>query len=210
MKVLCSPSWSSFKYFDIAFFLASCFDDVLRLNSVVAYISRDVWTAVAGTAAAGGSHRHRVAEFVSSSPFNSAILANMTYEFSAVAAADSFTPAQIAFAASSGFSELYTHSADGNHTHDTEFQEVQKDTVKPEDLDITVNGVSVDTGLFPDDASDKYVTADIVRIDITDAVKGKAGGYRAWHEMVISCGTDRGDISVVFQIDADISKVRTT
>ena len=134
----------------------------------------------------------------------------MTYEFSAVAAADSFTPAQIAFAASSGFSELYTHSADGNHTHDTEFQEVQKDTVKPEDLDITVNGVSVDTGLFPDDASDKYVTADIVRIDITDAVKGKAGGYRAWHEMVISCGTDRGDISVVFQIDADISKVRTT
>ncbi|MDQ7034339.1 MAG: hypothetical protein Q9P01_05740 [Anaerolineae bacterium] len=36
------------------------FDNVLRLIAVKAFIIRDVWTAVAGTAEAGGDHRHKM------------------------------------------------------------------------------------------------------------------------------------------------------
>lgn len=186
------------------------FDDVLRLNSVVAYISRDVWKAVSGVATGGGNHKHKIAEYQSfSSPFNSALYANGTFHFAQNG--NPLDPATATFRIpTSALVDMYTFEASGDHTHAIAFDSVQKDTVKPENLAVTVNGVSVDTGLFPDDASDKYVDADIVKLDITDAVLGKAGGYRAWHEMVISCGTNRGDISVVFQIDADISKVRTT
>lgn len=186
------------------------FDNVLRLNSVVAYIYRDVWTAVAGTATGGGNHKHKVAEYKSfTAPFNSALYANGTFDFAQNGDPLDSATAQFRIP-TSALVDMYTFGASGDHTHDTEFDAVQKDTVKPEDLDVTVNGTSIDTGLFPDDASDKYVDADIVKLDITDAVLGKAGGYRGWHTMNITCGAERGDIAVVFQIDADISKVRTT
>lgn len=181
------------------------FDNVLRLNSVVAFIIRDVWTAVAGTAAAGGDHRHLVADLVGASAFNSSELGNMEFQFASdIGGGGTFnTKIAASFAA-----DWFTSGASGDHTHDTEFNEVQKDNVKPEGLDVDVNGVTVDTGLFPDDMDPKYITADIVRLDITDEVLNKAGGFRGWHTMDISCGTNRGDISVVFFIDVDISKVK--
>lgn len=185
------------------------FDNVLRLNSVQAYIIRDNWTAVAGVAQDGGEHRHLVASLVSAAPFNGAALGNMKMRFAAtgtISSPGTFTT-DIGMSAAT---DWYTDGTSGNHTHDTEFDSVQKDTLKPSDLDVTVNGVAIDTGLFPSTADPKYVDADIVMLDITDAVKGKAGGFRSWHTMNISCGADRGDISVVFLIDVDISKVRTS
>ena len=187
------------------------FDNVLRLNSVTAYIIRDNWTAVAGVAQDGGDHRHLMMELVGvvgTPPPN----ADWTYYQTKDGSSDTSNDKtiQIPVVVPANATDLWTFEGSGDHTHDTEFSAVQQDNLKPSDLDITVNGVSVATGLFPDDGGDEYVDTDIVEIDITDEVLNKAGGFRAWHTMVIDCGADRGDISVVFLIDVDISKVRTS
>src|SRR5690606_18210706 len=187
------------------------FNNVLRLNSVTAYIIRDNWTAVAGVAQDGGDHRHLMMELVGvvGTPPPNADWAYYQTKDGSSDGSNSKT-IEIPVVVPTNATDLWTFEGSGDHTHDTEFSEVQQDNLKPSDLDITVNGVSVATGLFPDDGGDEYVDTDIVEIDITDEVLNKAGGFRAWHTMVIDCGADRGDISVVFLIDVDISKVRTT
>lgn len=178
------------------------FDNTVKLNSVKMYVIRSVWTAVAGTAAAGGNHNHRIATYVGST---SGVTLQSIYN---MRNADGGSVAAVVLYNTS-FPELWTESSSGTHGHDTEFSEVQQDTDKPSDLDITVNSQSVVTGLFPDDGGDEYINADIAVVDITDAVKSVAD-VRTWHNVNISCGTDRGDIAVVFLIDVDISKVRTS
>lgn len=184
------------------------FDNVLRLNSVTAYIIRDNWTAVAGVAQDGGDHLHLMFEWIGS-PGTGPIPSDWQYHY-ATDVTGAVNRTVYIPNVGGGAIDLYTKGGSGDHTHDTEFSEVQKDNLKPSDLDVTVNGVSVATGLFPDDGGDEYVDADIVKIDITDEVKNKSGGFRTWHTMGIDCGADRGDISVVFLIDVDISKVRTS
>jgi hypothetical protein len=174
------------------------FENVLRLNSAKAYIIRDYWTAVAGTAQAGGDHRHRVAQLVGAVPFNGAALLNATYTF-VNAGAVPFN----SIIATSTAQDYWTEGASGTHTHDTEFSEVQKDNVLPEQLTITVNGEVVEADAFPDGN-----TATEWEIDITDAILGKVGGFRGWHDMTIACGEGRGDLSVVIFFDVDIRKVR--
>lgn len=174
-------------------------DDVLKLIAVTALIERFEWTAVAGTAAAGGDHRHLVADFQSSRPFVDTDVALMTFRFSA---GDSFVARDIEFAADFG-ADWYTNGASGTHTHDTEFTEVQQDSVKPEDCTLTVNGEVISSTIFPAQTGDDYV-----ELDITDAVLNKVGGFRGFHDIQIVCGTQRGDLSVTIYFDVEISTVR--
>lgn len=180
------------------------FDNTVKLNSVKMYVIRDYWTAVAGTASAGGDHRHLMFETKGTwiSPIGS-------YGGRVMDAVEGDISSHTVIMPNASDNDMYTAGSSGDHTHDTEFSEVQQDNVKPEGLAIAVNGESVVSGLFPDDGGDEYINADVAVIDITDAVRS-VPDVRTWHDVDISCSTNRGDISVVFLIDVDISKVRTS
>lgn len=174
------------------------FDNVLRLNSAKAFIIRDYWTAVAGTALANGAHRHRVAQLVGAVPFNGAALLNATYTFR-----NSGAVAFNSIIATSTAQDYWTEGASDPHTHDTEFSEVQRDSQLPEQLYVEVNGVPVELDAFPDGNTDW-----MWEIDITDPVLGLVGGFRGLHNMTIACGEGRGDLHIIILLDLDIRKVR--
>lgn len=183
------------------------FDNVLRLNSVQVYIIRDVWTAVAAAAAGGGGLRIKVGDnngLTGAPPPTSYWVEFFTKDSEGGANNVNFW---LPISSGNKGADMWSFAQQTEHTHSLVFDAVQQDSVKPEDVDVFVNGVQVANDLFPDDASSLYVDADIAVIDITGQVKQETE-YRKWHEMTISCGTNRGDIAVVFVIDADISKVR--
>lgn len=167
-------------------------DDVLKLIAVTALIERSEWTAVAGTAAAGGDHSH----VMFGNGFGAVIpAANTLY--------NSAGGQTVGFYANGSPATLTTFGASGTHTHDTEFAAVQQDSVKPEDCTLTVNGEVISSAIFPAQTGDDYV-----ELDITDAVLEKVGGFRGFHDIQIACGTERGDLSVTIYFDVEISTVR--
>jgi hypothetical protein len=176
------------------------FENVLRLNSVKAYIIRDYWTAVAGVASAGGNHRHRMFEYITSTVD---VPTNAIYSAVVDNAGSGTTAVNLSKVGATG--DIWTADASGTHSHDTEFSEVRRDNVLPESLDVEVNGEAVAADIFPDGN-----TATEWEIDITEAVQNKAGGFRGWHEMEIVCNTGHGDLAVVIWVDVDIRKVRVS
>lgn len=179
------------------------FDNVLRLVSVKAFLERRVWTAVAGTAAAGGNHRHKVADFqagtVVAPPAN---FVDYHVQYMNV----SQTLFSVHFYVTNGTSTLsdwYTSGESGDHTHDTEFSEVQKDSLLPEDCSLVINGELVSSTLFPSSGG-----SDREEIDITEEVLNKFDGFRGFHDVAIDCGTNRGDIGVTIFIEVEIGTVR--
>ena len=183
------------------------FDSVLRLNSVKAFIIRDYWTAVAGVAQAGGDHRHKMFDHSQDvTPDPSPVPTNYWQEYFAKDDSVGTTNINFWLAVSSTPKNVdaWTFDSSGAHTHGIEFDAVQRDTVLPEDLDLTVNGELVETGIFASGSATEY------EVDITDAVRNKVGGFRGWHDMEIACNTGHGDISVVILVDVDIQKVRTS
>ncbi|MDQ7034327.1 MAG: hypothetical protein Q9P01_05680 [Anaerolineae bacterium] len=193
------------------------FDNVLRLIAVKAFIIRDVWTAVAGVAEAGGDHKHLVAKLITTTFFyppvtvnpsthvGTATLTQAKYRYATDDDPQSGATFDMNVLVGSGAQgDWYTNGASGTHTHTTKFDKVKKDNVKPEDCTLKVNGVVVSSNLFPNSGG-----SDIEEIDITNEVLNKTGGFRAWHDVNIACGTNRGDISVVFFIDVEVATVRT-
>lgn len=179
------------------------FENALRLIQVKALILRSYWTAVAGTAAAGGDHRHKVANFQAGTvvvPPANFVDYHVQYMNS------SNTLFSVHFYVTNGTSTLsdwYTSGASGTHTHATVFDAVQQDNVLPEDCSLVVNGVLVSSTLFPTSGG-----SNIEEIDITAEVLGNVSGFRGWHDVSIDCGTNRGDIAVVFFIEVEIATVR--
>lgn len=177
----------------------------VRLNSAKAYIFRSSWTAVAGVAAAGGNHRHKIASLQSAAPFNGAALSNVTMQFSSTNSVGS--PAYFTTAiAMSVAADMYTEGDSSTHTHDTEFNAVQVDDGANllEDVTLKIDGDTISTGIFPMGNTDDYA-----EIDITDALQG-ASSLRGVHTIEVECGTGRGDIYCVLFIDVDVSRVRVS
>lgn len=189
-------------------------DDVLKLIAVTALIERSEWTAVAGTAAAGGNHKHKVATHITTSTTNipcavdagthvgNAILPQAQYRYSTSNTIPGTTFNMNIAIGSGSQADWYTEGTSDTHTHDVAFAEVQQDTVKPEDCTLTVNGDVISNTLFPTQGSD-----DQVEIDITDAVLNKVGGFRGFHDIEVSCATERGDLSVTIYFDVEVSTV---
>jgi hypothetical protein len=177
-------------------------DDVLKLIAVTAIIERSEWTAVAGTASAGGNHRHRVADVISTTviPTPGGVL---DYYVQYVNASDVLFDVHFLATTTSGQDEWFTSGESGDHTHDTEFSEVQQDSVKPEDCTLTVNGEVISSTIFPSQAGDDYI-----ELDITEAVLNKVGGFRGFHDIEVECATQRGDLSVTIYFDVEIGTVR--
>jgi hypothetical protein len=179
------------------------FDDVLRLVAVKAYIERRVWTAVAGTAEAGGNHRHRVADVISTTviPTPGGVL---DYYVEYVNASDVLFPVHFLATTTSGQDEWFTSGESGDHTHENEFTEVQKDVIKPQDCSLVINGELVATGLFPGSGGD-----DFVEVDITEEVLNNPSGFRGRHDFAIDCAaTYRGDLIISIYIDCEVGTVR--
>lgn len=190
-------------------------DDVLKLVAVTALIERSEWTAVAGTAAADGDHKHLVATHVTTDTENipcavdagthtgNAILPVADYRYANNDDPGSSSTFTMGVAVGSGSQgDWYTEGPSDTHTHDTEFSEVQQDTKKPEDCMLTVNGTVISSTLFPNQSGDDYV-----EVDITDAVLNKAGGFRGFHDIEIACATQRGDLSVTIYFDVQVGTV---
>jgi len=179
------------------------FENVIRLVSVKAFITRRVWTAVAGTAQGGGNHRHKVTDFISGTIIATPATV-VDYELEYVDVDDTpFTIHALIKAADYTLTDWYTAGESGTHTHATQFSEVQQDTLLPEDCSLVVNGELVSSTLFPTSGGSNRE-----EIDITEEVLNKVGGWRGWHDVAIDCGTNRGDISVTFFIELEIGTVR--
>lgn len=174
------------------------FNNALRLNSVKMYLIRDVWTAVAGTAIGGGDHRHVMFD---------GLISSVDRAINRIAACRDSLGVGITvgfyYNSSSTETVLYTQGSSGTHTHDTEFNKVKKDTLVPVGVSVVVNSMMASSGLFPTSGG-----SNIEEIDITNEVLGKSGGFRGWHSVTINTSSNRGDISAVFLVDVDISKVR--
>jgi hypothetical protein len=191
------------------------FDDVLRLVAVKAFIYRSVWTAVASSALDGGSevnldipdHRHLVIGGINS------VSAPTLWMGGTMEATEGGADAKAVIVGRVNETvptELWTFSAGGggsfqlpDHSHATEFSEVQQDSVLPEDCSLVVNGELVSSALFPESTGNDYE-----EIDITEEVLNKVGGWRGWHDINIDCGTNRGDLTVTLYIDVEVGTVR--
>lgn len=178
------------------------FENVIRLVSVKAFITRRVWTAVAG--AAGGDHKHLVAEHIATDFYlGSPTFVQAEYEYAINADPDDTNTFSMNILVGDGAQDTwYTKGASSSHTHP--FDAVQQDSVIPEDCSLVVNGTLVSSALFPTSGGSNRE-----EIDITEEVLAKSGGWRAWHDVAIDCGTNRGDISVTFFIEVEIATVRT-
>ena len=180
------------------------FDNVLRHKATRMFIVRDNWTAVAGVAQDGGDHRHLMMELVGvvgTPPPNADWTYYQTKDGNEDSSNDKTIYIPVAFSANA--TDLWTFEGSGDHTHDTEFNEVKTDNQLPETLSVVVNGTLAASGLFPGGNTD-----DIAEIDITDEVNGKVGGFRGFHEVTINCSAGRGELFVVVLMEVDIGKVR--
>jgi hypothetical protein len=164
----------------------------VRLNQATAYIFRSSWTGVQG--AADGTHRHRVAI---STGTNVPLSGMSGRVMTAATFADS--PHSIVVPNASD-DDIYVEEYAGEHVHP--FGSVSQDDELPKNVTLTIDGVEVATGLFPDGNGEDYVA-----VDITEQLK--AGTLRGFHEIGVTCNDGRGDIYTVIFIDIDVSRVRS-
>jgi len=77
-----------------------------------------------------------------------------------------------------------------NHTHTMDYG-IYRDSERPEDIEITVNGVSVTPAPIGVIGTDLDTT-----IDITAEIVEKVGGFQAVHDIVISCASGQGEVVI--------------
>lgn len=103
---------------------------------------------------------------------------------------------------------FFSNQLDGSHSHDVTIPAhthdvtipshvhamnygIYTDTVRPVDISITVNGVSVTPSPIGVSGTDLDTT-----IDITQEIVNKVGGFQAVHDIVISCASSQGEVVV--------------
>lgn len=178
------------------------FNNVVRVNSVKMVIVRSVFTATGGVAAAGGDHRHLVFTQVSTKSLQD-FVNTASYRAANNSSGGELIGTGVLPSANVN-DQIWTQGASGTHTHDLEFDQVVKDTLLPRDLSVQINGFNVASGIFPDD------TDSFIELDVTAAVLQRPGGIRGLHDVTVSCGSQRGDLAIVFYLDVDVSRVRTS
>ncbi len=166
-----------------------------RIDQVIMRIRTQPFTSTAVGGAAGGDHRHLVASFNGGvSGTGPALWADYRWSSDAGGSAKFFR-------LGSSSEDIWTYGASGDHTHPQQYG-IYRDTQRPADMTVTVNGVNVTpTSPFG------VIGADLdVFIDITNAVKNKAGGFRSVHDVIISCAAGRGEVLVTFDVQEIVSQ----
>ena len=132
-------------------------------------------------------HRHRVLKwnFTSGTAYGSVASAWNDFSYATNSGGSSNSGFFGTFAAR----DIWTFDAGGVHDHTVPAPDIiygpVADTEKPVNVDVTVNGDSVATGLFM--GSD-----DVVRFDVTEAILNKAGGFQGDHDIDITCDSGQG------------------
>lgn len=105
-----------------------------------------------------------------------------------------------------------SHQPNGSHSHDVTIPDhthafvvpthvhamdygIYTDIVRPVDITITVNGVSV----TPSPIGVSGTDLDTI-IDITDEIVNKVGGFQAVHDIVISCASSQGEVVISMDV----------
>lgn len=166
-------------------------DACLKLDRVLVRVRTQPFTSTAKSAA----HRHLVAQYLGPTTFTGAPAAWAPYTFGADL---SGTPVVQSFPASAG--DIYTYGAGGIQQYG-----IYKDTVTPAALTITVNGTDVtDAAAAAATTSTNLDTT----IDITDAVRNRAGGFQGVHDILISCASGQGELVISFDVHEEILPFR--
>lgn len=170
-------------------------DAVSAIDRVLMRVRTRPFTSTMRGAAAGGDHRHLLATYAGSTSTTPPFLYS-EYTFAAASGGGSKT-----FRVGSSSDDIWTQGASGTHVHDPEYG-IYKDTQRPVNLTITVNGQVVISGIGTNGA-DLDVT-----IPITEQVRDKSGGFRAVHDVGISCASGQGEVVVSFDVVEQITPFR--
>lgn len=96
---------------------------------------------------------------------------------------------------------FFSMQPSGTHTHDLQYG-IQRDSSYPGLLTVTVNGDTVATTIG------NTLSALEAELDITDAIRDRVGGFRAAHDISITCGAGQGVVIVECLIEDQIAQVR--
>jgi hypothetical protein len=171
---------------------------VLRVRQVKLRIISTPFRTTSQGGAAGGDHRHRVAQFTGAVPFNGAVLLNATYNFKSVSNINLAATMAMNLA-----SDWYTEGASGTHTHDPIYG-IEDDTIFPEDITVEVDGVDVTYKLANRGTTSTGIDEEI---DITDEIANSPLGLQALHEILIGCLDGQGLVKAVVSIYEDIQNL---
>lgn len=144
------------------------------------------------TAAGGGDHNHRMFVLTSISGFPGV---SPRPFWGRDASGGAFHGVRLETALNA---DIWTEGASGDHTHTIPAANliygIYKDTLRPAGMTITVNGLSVETGVGVT-GSDLDVT-----YDITAQVLARSGGFRGVHNVVITPASGQGEVLVTFDV----------
>lgn len=178
-------------------------DETYAIDRVLLNIRTRPFVATSKGAAAGGDHRHTVAQYADgpfSAPTNFRV-------YGAVGKPPNYVPMYLLMGESAlstdPTEDFVTWEASGDHVHPMEYGIFQDDQF-PSNVSVTVNGVTVASGLDPD--GDGIETT----IDITDAVNGRSGGIQGDHPVIVSCGGGQGEVLLKWSVNEQILTNRKT
>jgi hypothetical protein len=171
---------------------------VLRVRQVKLRVISTPFRTTSQGGAAGGDHRHRVAQFTGAVPFNGAVLLNATYNFKSVSNINLAATMAMNLA-----SDWYTEGASGTHTHDPIYG-IEDDTTYPEDITVDVDGVNVTDRLANRGTTSTGIDEEI---DITDVIADSPYGLQALHQIVIGCVGGQGLVKAVISVYEDIQNL---
>lgn len=175
-------------------------DACFSIDRVLMRVRTQPFVSTTTAAAAGGNHRHLMfydfgasgvsgGNFRQYGAFDSGLTA-ITVRFENQVGGPPYNSAH-----------LYTYDASGDHTHAVTYG-IYKDGSRPASMTITVNGVTVASGVGSSGA-DFDAT-----YDVTDAIRNKAGGFRTVHDVVVSCASGQGEVLVGFDVYETITPFR--
>lgn len=177
-------------------------DATFSVDRVLMRVRTQPFTSTSTGAASGGgastinipAHRHLVASLTSLSGFPST---SVRPYIGANGSGGSFLYMKLETSTDSDF---WTKDAGGsatlnlpNHTHPAQYG-IYRDSSTPGGMDITVNGVSVASGV-----GTAGVNFDQT-YDVTDAIADKVGGFRTSHDVIIACASGQGEVLVTFDV----------
>jgi hypothetical protein len=174
-------------------------DATLKLERVRFRLKTTPFRATSKGAAAGGDHRHKVGNWVSTGDLSNEITRYVVAGDSGGASNFSLF---IKTLSTDPNNDIYTFDSSGDHTHNSVFG-ITDDTLSPKNVTVFVNGVDKTTELFgstplaPTGANLDVVADAAV---LTGLIANAAGGLRQEHTIEIKCADQQGRVEATVEI----------
>jgi hypothetical protein len=160
------------------------------------YVELQVTTVPFSSTAKSSAHRHLMMQYTNSTTDRA-----LNTLYTVALDGGGLGTDTLAIHANGAFTDdVYTFGAAGAQEYG-----IYKDTDYPDNVDIDVNGTSVETGL---DSGGTGLTD--YSIDITDEIKNKAGGFRATHTITFSCDGGQGEVQAQIVVQGAIIMGKAT